>query len=141
MEGKKSFVDELFPRREAAQQAKSDILSSIFPPRTAGGGKDSSHSDFTGTRRKQGEGNSRGSPSKNQSSGKKHSNPVYLYELPESCLMSSSVYYGGRDDFIPESSDSYNSSTHFNCKKDKEDDSANTDVATRGDWWQGSFYY
>ncbi|PKU87224.1 uncharacterized protein LOC110097044 isoform X1 [Dendrobium catenatum] len=141
MEGKKSFVDELFPRRESAQQAKSDILSSIFPPRSTGGGKDSSHSDFSGTWRKQGEGNSRGSPSKNQSSGKKYSNPLYLCELPESCLMSSSVYYGGRDDFIPESSASNNSSSYFNCKKDKEDDSANTDVATRGDWWQGSLYY
>ncbi|XP_020577230.1 uncharacterized protein LOC110038489 [Phalaenopsis equestris] len=138
MEGKKSFVDDLFPRREAA---KSDILSSIFPPPTTGGGKDSSHSDFNGTWRKQGEGNSRGSPSKNQSSGKKYSNPVYLYELQEPCLMSSSVYYGGRDDFIPESSTSNNSSTYFNCKADKEDDSADTDVATRGDWWQGSFYY
>ncbi|KAK8935413.1 hypothetical protein KSP39_PZI013432 [Platanthera zijinensis] len=140
MEGKKSFVDELFPGREAAQQAKSDILSSIFPPRSM-----VTCSDASGSWRKHGgdaqNGNSRGSPSKNQNSGKKSSSPVYLCELPESCLMSSSVYYGGRDDFIPDSSTSQNSSTRYNHKKDKDDDSGNTDVATRGDWWQGSFYY
>ncbi|KAK8955626.1 hypothetical protein KSP40_PGU019516 [Platanthera guangdongensis] len=141
MEGKKSFVDELFPGREAAQQAKSDILSSIFPPSSMGARKDHSHSDASGSWRKHGDGNSRGSPSKNQNSGKKSNSPVYLCELPESCLMSSSVYYGGRDDFIPDSSTSQNSSTRYNHKKDKDDDSSNTDVATRGDWWQGSFYY
>ncbi|KAK8949968.1 hypothetical protein KSP40_PGU018269 [Platanthera guangdongensis] len=51
--------------------------------------------------------------------------------------MSSSVHYGGRDDFITDTSSTYNSEAQFSCKKNKEDDSGNSEVATRGDWWQG----
>ncbi|PKA56420.1 hypothetical protein AXF42_Ash014923 [Apostasia shenzhenica] len=143
MEGKKSsFVDELFPRYDSASPTKSDFLSSIFPP--SGAGKGSSHYESPAAMagRKQGNegGSSNGSASKSQNASKKNSNhPIVLCEIAEPCLMSSSVYYGGRDDFIPENSSSHSSgSGSYRYKNDSEDDKH---VATRGEWWQGSLYY
>ncbi|PKU77110.1 hypothetical protein MA16_Dca001716 [Dendrobium catenatum] len=82
-------------------------------------------------------GNSWGSTGQNQSTAKKNSKPLNFCDLPESCLMSSSVYYGGRDDYIPQTSATHNSGAHYSYKKqNKEEDSGNSDVATRGDWWQ-----
>ncbi|KAG0466594.1 hypothetical protein HPP92_018174 [Vanilla planifolia] len=145
---KKSFVDELFPRREAALQTKSDILSSIFPPRPTVAGNLSSHLERTLAGRKQGADeqissvNTHGSSSRNHNMVKRNGNPVYLWELPESCLMSSSVFYGGRDDFIPDPSYAHHSARPYAHKRDyKEDDSSSSDVASTGDWWQGSVYY
>ncbi|KAG0479193.1 hypothetical protein HPP92_013912 [Vanilla planifolia] len=57
------------------------------------------------------------------------------------CLMSSSVYYGGRDYFIPESTSSYKSGNTYNFKNDKEDDSSKLDFSTRGEWWQDDDLY
>ncbi|PKA63131.1 hypothetical protein AXF42_Ash007927 [Apostasia shenzhenica] len=139
MEGKKSCFDEQFPRKETAEPPKPDILSSTFPPYSAEAGKHSS-----GSWRKQSDegqvsciyGNSKNKRGKNSSA-----EPVYLCELPETCLMSSSIYYGGRDDFIPESSSRNQKRTNFTYKNDRDDITNNSEVATRGDWWQGSLYY
>lgn len=154
MEGKKSsFVDEFFPQKEAAPPSESDILSSIFPPQSPVAVKDSFHYEFLPSRaRKHGnEGLSSteriGTPGemlhinqiKNQDGLKKNIDTIMAREIAEPCLMSSSVYYGGRDDFIPESSSPYKSGSSYNCKDDE--DASNSDLANRGEWWQGSFYY
>ncbi|KAG0450249.1 hypothetical protein HPP92_026777 [Vanilla planifolia] len=137
MERKKSLAEELFPTREPAQ-AKYDILSSIFPPHQMVDGKCSSHSEWKYSSQDAKTNNSSG---KNHSSDKWNGNPIYLCVLPESCLMSSSVNYGGRDDdYIPDSS-STNTGMAYNPKKKEEDESDNSDVAIRGDWWLGSYYY
>ncbi|KAL0915154.1 hypothetical protein M5K25_015553 [Dendrobium thyrsiflorum] len=142
MEGRKSFVDEFFPiNNETAKTSKYDSLGSIFPPLSTGAGKDSEWSALC--RKTETEaGNSWGSTGQNQSTAKKNSKPLNFSELPESCLMSSSVYYGGRDDYIPQTSATHNSGANYTYNKhNKEDDLGNSEVATRGDWWQGSYYY
>lgn len=47
---------------------------------------------------------------------KKNNDPNVPCEIAEPCLMSSSVYYGGRDDFIPEISSSYKSDSSNNVR-------------------------
>ncbi|KAI0498388.1 hypothetical protein KFK09_021629 [Dendrobium nobile] len=157
MEEKKlSFVDEFFPEKEPALPSKSDILSTIFPPRSPVAVKDSVHYEVSAVRatKQENEGQSlteqmgassgsfQVSSGKNQEQDglKKNNDPNVPCEIAEPCLMSSSVYYGGRDDFIPEISSSYKSDSSNNYKKDNEDGN-NSDVANRGEWWQGSFYY
>ncbi|XP_020590331.1 uncharacterized protein LOC110031465 [Phalaenopsis equestris] len=136
MAGRKSFVDEFFPiKNEAAKTAKYESLGSIFPPLSTVAGNNSEWPASWRNTETEG-GNSRGS------TAKKSNKTVGLHELSESCLMSSSVYYGGRDDYIPQTSAAQNSGAHYSYKKNnKEDDLGNSEVATRGDWWQGSYYY
>ncbi|KAG0473645.1 hypothetical protein HPP92_015502 [Vanilla planifolia] len=138
MEGKKSFVDEFFPKTEAAKPSKFDALNSIFPPRPTGDMKDSAQLQWSESWRKTA---ANGVNGKSQSTAKKNGKPVSNYELSEPCLMSSSVHYGGREDFIPEASVTGNFGAQYNYKKDKEDYLGNSEGASRGDWWQGSYYY
>lgn len=153
-EKKSSFVDEFFPEKEAALPSKSDILSSIFPPRSPGAVKDSFHYESAEvSARNQGNevhsltaqmealgGSFQVNHGKNQEELKKNNEPNTPCEIAEPCLMSSSVYYGCRDDFIPDIASSYKSGSTYNYKEDIEDGS-NSDVVNRGEWWQGSFYY
>ncbi|XP_020590177.1 uncharacterized protein LOC110031357 [Phalaenopsis equestris] len=153
-EKKSSFVDEFFPEKEAALPSKSDILSSIFPPRSPVARKDSFRGDLGEVRaRRQGNeglslteqmgassGSFQSSPRKNQEGLKTNNEPNVPRDIAEPFPMSSSVFYGGRDNLIPESASSYKSGSTYNYKNDSEDGS-NSDAANRGEWWQGSFYY
>ncbi|KAJ6350306.1 hypothetical protein OIU78_006469 [Salix suchowensis] len=79
-------------------------------------------------------GESRGISGKGQSS-------VYQNETPEPCNFSSSIYYGGQENYSPRTK---NSESQHVFKKDYEKDDPNgndPDSASRGNWWQGSLYY
>ncbi|KAF7848564.1 hypothetical protein BT93_L1843 [Corymbia citriodora subsp. variegata] len=97
----------------------------------------------------------------NQASGCKYGNPgqsfkgdgnnatckaksaIYQTEAAEPCYMSSSIYYGGQENYSPRTS-ARTTESHSVFKKDGVDDESNvnnSDSASRGNWWQGSLYY
>ncbi|KAG0489515.1 hypothetical protein HPP92_006378 [Vanilla planifolia] len=142
MEGKKpSFAEETSP-------PKLDPLKSIPPPSSLADSSQCGKPTEMGTGESGSEGQSSNgdemepldeipncSASQSQAEDNINNGPVMLCDVPEPCLMTSSVHYGGRDDFIPEFTSS------FQHKKDKDDDSNQSNVAVRGEWWQGSLYY
>ncbi|XP_024461939.2 uncharacterized protein LOC7494463 isoform X1 [Populus trichocarpa] len=73
-------------------------------------------------------------------SGKGQSS-VYQNETPEPCYFSSSIYYGGQENYSPRTK---NAESQHVFKKDygKDDPNGNDpNSASRGNWWQGSLYY
>ncbi|KAG5237514.1 GATA zinc finger domain-containing protein [Salix suchowensis] len=73
---------------------------------------------------------------KGESSGKGKSS-VFQNETPEPCYLSSSIYYGGQENYSPRTK---NSEYQHVFEKDggKEDPSGNDpNSASRGNWWQG----
>lgn len=126
----KAFVDKYFPVKQPSTKSP-DVLSDLFPPKTQQGheGNSSSISAATDGRSHAKAGKSRGSP---QKSG----NAVVFSEASEAWSMSSSVDYGCRDNYYP------NSSANRHEKKDKKDGQDYPDPEnSRGEWWQGSLYY
>ncbi|WOG92565.1 hypothetical protein DCAR_0311838 [Daucus carota subsp. sativus] len=72
-----------------------------------------------------------------QGTWKDPNNTYYTEQNVQPCHLSSSIYYGGQDNYTT----SYNSQGHdySTFKKDQgEDDSGS---ASRGNWWQGGLYY
>ncbi|KAI9102124.1 hypothetical protein K1719_023634 [Acacia pycnantha] len=116
---KKMKLDQLFGPKDS-----SAVLGSIFPPSsTTVGGKDSRMQDV-GCKNKGTQGN--------------QSKQGDQKETVESNYYSSSIYYGGQENYSQRGP-----TTTF--KKDGVDDGdANgnsSNSASRGNWWQGSLYY
>ncbi|KAG6670184.1 uncharacterized protein LOC122291621 [Carya illinoinensis] len=136
-------LDHLFGPKNPSSSS-SGLFGSIFPPPSTVLGRDSS--------RNQGGSGKYGTPdiitqssSKGESVGsnyrEKGSN--YQNETVEPCYFSSSIYYGGQENYSPITR-STESPHMFKDKKDGGDDDSNgsnPNSASRGNWWQGSLYY
>ncbi|KAM7526402.1 hypothetical protein LguiA_016304 [Lonicera macranthoides] len=153
MEGRKqvgssssSFTSDLFGSEDSSGSSPSTgIFSSIFAPSPKVFGMESvgGHEVFekkqdspssVWTIKPGGLDGSRQGESQNQ---QKRESSVYYEEKVQPCHLSSSIYYGGQDNYShPKSSQNSGYST-FN-KDGGEDDSG---AASRGNWWQGSLYY
>lgn len=136
----------------SANSSSAGIFSHIFSPPSTRLGMDSSRSNSFGTRGEQNHGQvlngkqaSAGSipqSSEQKSVLNKDGSSVFHNEIADPCSLSSSLYYGGRD-ICSQSPNARASGTGHNFKKDGggEDDSDNSNIASRGNWWQGSLYY
>ncbi|XP_022745363.1 suppressor protein SRP40-like isoform X2 [Durio zibethinus] len=146
-------LDHLFGPKDSSSSSSSTsgIFDTIFPPPSTVLGRDSSHSGMMGSWNNQGlpHHGKYGNPdhttdSKGQSSGttnKDKSSSVYHNETVEPCNLSSSIYYGGQENYSPRKKTT--ESPHY-FKKDGGDDDPNgnnSGGASRGNWWQGSLYY
>ncbi|XP_065872645.1 uncharacterized protein [Euphorbia lathyris] len=137
--GSSSF-DHLFGPKDSSSSSassSSSVFSSIFSNPSPGLGRDSA-----GTQA----GNSRyGNPGNNPQSHKgssKDSSSMYQNETAEPCYFSSSIYYGGQENYSPRTRN--NSESHQAFKKDEKNEDPNgnnSNSASRGNWWQGSLYY
>ncbi|XP_010923253.2 uncharacterized protein [Elaeis guineensis] len=153
------IADDLFGRKEAAassvssSSSSSGYFNSVFPPVSSIMGKDSAHSDLYWTLDKQkteGQiGNSQssraddkcqGGPSKSHTTTNKDGKSAYSFESAESSYFGSSIHYGGREIYTSSPS-MWTSGAPNNYKNNDDDDLGDSNVATRGDWWQGSLYY
>ncbi|KAJ0044593.1 hypothetical protein Pint_06390 [Pistacia integerrima] len=130
--------DHLFGPKDSSSSSSSSttgIFSSIFPPpSTMESGKESSHSGIMGSLKKQGE------STKAESSifSSKEKNSIYQNETAEPCYFSSSIYYGGQENYSPRTK-TPTESDHASKKDGGEDDpnGNNANSASRGNWWQG----
>ncbi|KAL9402433.1 hypothetical protein Peur_006282 [Populus x canadensis] len=141
-----SSFDHLFGPKDSSSSssASSGIFGSIFPPPSkVPAGRDSGTTGNhvgnetyvnpdNATRKAKGE--SSGISGKGQSS-------VYQNERPEPCYFSSSIYYGGQENYSPRTK---NPESQHVFKKDygKDDPNGNDpNSASRGNWWQGMVHY
>lgn len=147
MENKRQVVassfDHLFGPKDSSSSspASSGIFESIFPhPSKVPAGKDSGIMENHGGRGKYANRDNVAQKAKGEGSGKGKS-LVFQNETPEPCYLSSSIYYGGQENYSPRTK---NSEYQHVFKKDdeKEDPNGNDpNSASRGNWWQGSLYY
>ncbi|KAH6814555.1 hypothetical protein C2S51_023573 [Perilla frutescens var. frutescens] len=150
-----SFTNDLFGATDSPPNSSSvGIFSSIFAAPSAVAVRNYSTSTLNGKEHelphgsrsldtgiqgdmiKDKEGESNFSSSKEMSS--------IFQEKPEPCPLSSSLYYGGKEDMYVKSSSPHTSGPHTDYKKDGgvDDPSGNDSTgASRGNWWQGSLYY
>lgn len=144
-----SFTADLFGSKDSSPS--KGIFSSIFPPPTTVGGRNSSSSKVLESWPKQPlEGSAwthgmqaplAGSATYNIPN--KDRTSVFQEERVEPCHLSSSLYYGGQDIYSRSSSTQTSTSYPIFKKDGGEDDpnGSNSQDASRGNWWQGSLYY
>ncbi|PSS32563.1 DBIRD complex subunit like [Actinidia chinensis var. chinensis] len=136
-----SFTMDLFGPKDSSNSSSSSstgLFSSVFGPESTGLGKASSHSGITGRPRKL--------DLESQYGNGKHGTPENFThrdkgETVEPCYFSSSIYYGGQEIYSPSTQTSVSQNI---IKKDAKDDDPNgshLNIASRGNWWQGSLYY
>ncbi|GMY08112.1 hypothetical protein FCV25MIE_03351 [Fagus crenata] len=135
--------DHLFGPKDpssASSSSSTGIFGSIFPPPSTVLGRDSSHN--------QGGSGKYGNPDnitqnvKGESGGIGTKGSLYQNEIMDPCYLSSSIYYGGQENYSPRARTT--ESQHQIFKKHGEDDDSNgsnANSASRGNWWQGSLYY
>ncbi|XP_010553053.1 PREDICTED: uncharacterized protein LOC104823267 [Tarenaya hassleriana] len=150
--GSSSLLSELFGSRENSPSSSSGYFESIFTPPSKALGRrtmtgnwnrpvDSSNEVWS---KKSSDTGENGRTCKEQENpGLINSGPgsIYKEQKVQPCHLSSSIFYGGQDDYVrPHSvSGSSMNSTILQYKKDGgEDDSGS---ASRGNWWQESLYY
>ncbi|TYI73224.1 hypothetical protein E1A91_D07G116400v1 [Gossypium mustelinum] len=144
-----SFTAHLFGSKESSPSSKG-IFSSIFPPPSMVGGRNSSSSQVLESWPKQpleGSDWRHGmqaplAESATYTKANKDSNSVFQEERMEPFHLSSSLYYGGRD-IYRHSSSTQTSTSYPIFKKDGEHgpNGSNSQDASTGNWWQGSVYY
>ncbi|KAK3408811.1 uncharacterized protein LOC104421701 [Eucalyptus grandis] len=152
-------LDHLFGPKDSFSPS-SGSFGSIFPPPSTVLGRTNNHS-----RSETFMGSPRNPDSGNQASGCKYENPgastgqsfkvdgnnatskaksvIYQSEAAEPCYLSSSIYYGGQENYSPRTT-ARTAESHSTFKKDgveDESNGSNLDSASRGNWWQGSLYY
>lgn len=147
-----SFTMDLFgpkdsPNSPPPSSSSAGLFGSVFGPSSTGLVRDSSHSKYAASPRKQDSGNQyygtakhgtteyKTQRSKGEGGGSKYQN-----ETAEPCYLSSSIYYGGQEVYSPNSQ----SSTQHMFKRDggnEDPNGGNAHGASRGNWWQGSLYY
>ncbi|KAJ8631822.1 hypothetical protein MRB53_025145 [Persea americana] len=128
------------------------IFSSVFPPPATILGRNSLNFDALGSLRKQDSeflvgrtehsssgGLDKSSGSKTQIVPDKDVSSIYSDQAVEPCFLSSSIHYGGREHYV-HSSNARDSPRKYE-KEAEEDDLNSMNIASRGDWWQGSLYY
>ncbi|EEF41898.1 uncharacterized protein LOC8279825 [Ricinus communis] len=148
-----SFTADLFGTKESPPSSSTGIFASIFPPPSKVLGRKSSGSEVIGSWQRQSSENQgwntkRGAPAMSSEAASynmpnKDRNSTLMEERGEPCHLSSSLYYGGQDNYSQPPS-SRNSGSYPIFKKDGVDDDPNgnnSNGASRGNWWQGSLYY
>ncbi|OAY46171.1 uncharacterized protein LOC110619534 [Manihot esculenta] len=136
-----SSFDHIFGPR-GSSSSSSSLFGSIFSSSSTGLGRDSSGiMGNQGGNSKYGNNPDNSSQSNKGGSIGKDTSCVYENETPEPCYFSSSIYYGGQENYSPRTK---NSESHHILKKDDKTDDPNgnnSNSASRGNWWQGSLYY
>ncbi|KAB2080880.1 hypothetical protein E1A91_A05G097500v1 [Gossypium mustelinum] len=133
-----SFTADLFGSKDSSSSSSKGIFSSIFPPPSSIGGKNSSGSKVLESWPKQ--------PLEGSAWRQGMQAPLQnKEERVEPCHLSSSLYYGGQDLYSHPSTCQSTSTTSYPVfKKDggENDTNGNNSMdASRGNWWQGSLYY
>ncbi|CAD5180250.1 unnamed protein product [Musa acuminata subsp. malaccensis] len=141
------------PLLPCLRRCRLTTFSTVFPPPSTVIAKHSSPGDLYRTLNRQSTdgqiGNaqnaaadvmSRGSPTRGQTTQGKDGKPVYPNESEESACFGSSVHYGGRDFSVSSPSDQI-SGAPKSYKTNEGNKPGDTNIATRGEWWQGSLYY
>ncbi|KAM0953384.1 hypothetical protein DsansV1_C02g0023511 [Dioscorea sansibarensis] len=154
--GSSSIADEIFGRKDAGRSSQSGLFGSMFPAPSSGAGRDALQSDLFGSASSRKHGatdqghtwsahshsttappgsyrNSHGSPGKSQSMP--HKDSSYSSEALNTCNLSSSLYYGGQD-ICSNTSSTHGYGSQY-TKKNGEDDQDSSNMASRGNWWQG----
>ncbi|KAF3975804.1 hypothetical protein CMV_000956 [Castanea mollissima] len=130
-------LDHLFGPKDPSSASSTGIFGSIFPPPSTLG-RDSFHN--------QGGSGKYGNPDiiaqsvKDESAGIGTRNSPYQNETMEPCYLSSSIYYGGQENYSPRAG-STESQKIFKKDGGEDDSNNNANSASRGNWWQGSLYY
>ncbi|CAK7325772.1 unnamed protein product [Dovyalis caffra] len=121
----------------SSSSTSSAIFGSIFPPPSkVPAGKDSGNMGNHGGSGKYVNPDTVTHKGKGESSSKGKSS-IYQNETPEPCYFSSSIYYGGQENYSPRTK---NSESQQVFKKDDGEDDPNgndSNSASRGNWWQG----
>ncbi|WOK95564.1 hypothetical protein Cni_G04271 [Canna indica] len=134
MAGKRSPANSLPTQKDA----KSGYFNSVFPPASSVMAKDLAHSDLCWTLNKQKADSSTNNGSVT-SGNKRHGSSPSKEEVKatESPYFGSSLDYGARDFYTTSPSNS--TAPHYERKTyGGEEYSANSNAATRGEWWQGA---
>ncbi|XWS65920.1 hypothetical protein CRYUN_Cryun05aG0155200 [Craigia yunnanensis] len=145
-------LDHLFGPKDSSSSSSSTsgIFGTIFPPPSTVLGRNSSHPGMMGSWNNQGlpHHGKYGNPdhttdSKGQSCGTtnkdKSTSSIYQNESVEPCYFSSSIYYGGQENYSPRKKTT--ESPHY-FKKDGRDgdpNGSNSSGASRGNWWQVNY--
>ncbi|XP_062157262.1 uncharacterized protein LOC133864848 [Alnus glutinosa] len=140
--------DHLFGPKDpssASSSSSTGLFGSIFPPPSTVPGRDYSHNQ--GGSAKYGNPDvistqiSKGTERTGTRTGELKGSNIYQNETMEPCCFSSSIYYGGQENYSPRTRSS--ESDHILKKDGRDDDSngSNPNSASRGNWWQGSLYY
>ncbi|WVZ05281.1 hypothetical protein V8G54_018627 [Vigna mungo] len=130
--------DHLFGPKDPSTTSSSStsIFGSIFPPPSTVGGRDSTKQEM-GCKNYGAPGNY-GYKGENSGVSNKNASTNYQNEPVEpSSYYSSSIFYGGQENYSPRTR---TTESHHIFKKDKEDDDPNgndSNSASRGNWWQG----
>ncbi|XP_040969143.1 uncharacterized protein [Gossypium hirsutum] len=130
-----SFTADLFGSKDSSSSSSKGIFSSIFPPPSSIGGKNSSGSKVLESWPKQ--------PLEGSAWRQGMQAPLQnKEERVEPCHLSSSLYYGGQDLYSHPSTCQSTSTTSYPVfKKDggENDTNGNNSMdASRGNWWQGT---
>ncbi|KAM7258706.1 hypothetical protein ACFE04_014447 [Oxalis oulophora] len=143
-----SFTSDLFGSKQATQSVSTGIFASIFPPPESVSRRHSSSSEEFGSSWPN---RHSGNQEWNGKSGAsaQYSEEVVNYDIPikdknspyqedreNPWSLSSSIHYGGRDDYSNSKNCKNSGSYTTTFKKD-----GGEDDASRGNWWQGSLYY
>ncbi|CAB4270856.1 unnamed protein product [Prunus armeniaca] len=155
-------LDHLFGPKDSSSSSSSSLFGSIFPPPpSAGLGSSGKYGNPSALdNQSQGFYSSKGESTKGQNTkGASKDSMIYQNEAVEPCNFSSSIYYGGQENYSPRTGTTTESHQHHLCakvnsadincvilqsKKDGGDDDANgnnSNCASRGNWWKGSLYY
>ncbi|KAJ0909344.1 hypothetical protein HanRHA438_Chr07g0320591 [Helianthus annuus] len=135
-----SFTENLFGPKDASSASSTGLFSTVFGPSSTGLGRHPSHSNNPGSSKNKESGGPYGSgkPSTPDYKTQRSAGPVYQNETAEPSYLSSSIYYGGQEDYAPNTETTRLPHT---SKKDGGDSDPNGSSASRGNWWQGSLYY
>lgn len=140
-----STMDHLFGPKDppsASSSSSTGLFGSIFPPPSTVLGRDSTHN--RGASVKYGNPDFVPQNSKVTESGgvgTREKGPNYENETTEPCYFSSSIYYGGQENYSPRTRSTESPQI---LKKDEGDDDSNgnnSNSTSRGNWWKGSLYY
>ncbi|URD74773.1 hypothetical protein MUK42_08548 [Musa troglodytarum] len=142
-------ADEVARQKEPSLSGKSSssgYFSTVFPPTSTVMANGLPQLDLYRTLNKQSPDTNTGSAQRKTTENQKKgsgspSKSIYPSESTELAYFGSSVHYGARDFYTTSSATNtcVNRINHY--KTYGEDDSGNSNSATRGEWWQGSLYY
>lgn len=134
--------DHLFgPKHPSSVSSSSStgLFGSIFPPPSTVLGRDSSDHNQGGSA-KYGNPDVMTQSSKGTLAGEKGS--IYHNDRTmEPCYLSSSLYYGGQENYSPRTRSSESDNSFKKDGRDDDSNGSNPNSASRGNWWQGSLYY
>ncbi|XP_050250635.1 uncharacterized protein LOC126697607 isoform X1 [Quercus robur] len=131
-------LDHLFGPKDPSSASSTGVFGSIFPPPSTQLGRDSFQNQ--GGSGKYGNPDNIAQSVKDESAGIGTRNSPYQNEPMEPCYLSSSIYYGGQENYSPRAGSTESQKT-FRKDGGEDDSNNNANSASRGNWWQGSLYY